>query len=112
MADCIFCKIGNGDFNTEFLYEDNDFVAFNDIEPQAPTHILVITKNHIESVSKSKNSEEELVGKLLIVAKKVCEKLNISDYRLVINNGAGAGQEVMHIHLHILSGRDFSWPPG
>ncbi len=112
MNDCIFCKIANSDFNTEFLYEDDDFLAFNDINPQAPIHILVIPKKHIKSISSSSESDSLIIGNLLTTAKKICKELSILDYRLVINNGECAGQEVMHLHLHILSGRNFNWPPG
>jgi len=112
MNDCIFCKIVNGNFNTEFIYNDGDYLAFNDINPQAPIHILVVPKSHIVSISNSQISEEDVIGKLLVVAKKICIELNILNYRIVINNGSEAGQEVMHLHLHILAGRNLSWPPG
>lgn len=112
MEKCVFCKIVNGGFNTNFLYEDDSFVAFNDLNPQAPIHILVIPKNHIESVSSADDRDAILVANLLIAAKKVCKELSIPDYRLVINNGTSAGQEVLHLHIHILAGRKFTWPPG
>ena len=110
--DCLFCKIISGDIPCEKVYEDKDYFAFNDINPQSPFHILVIPKKHIGKVSEMSKDDSELVGGLLFVASNICREKSLSDYRLVINNGAGAGQTVFHIHLHILGGRDMSWPPG
>ena len=110
--DCLFCKIISGDVPCEKVYEDENYFAFNDINPQAPFHILVIPKKHIDKISKMNKNDNELVGGLFWVASKICRDKSLSDYRLVINNGAGAGQTVFHIHLHIMGGRDMSWPPG
>ncbi len=110
--DCLFCKIISGDVPCEKVYEDENYFAFNDINPQAPFHILVIPKKHIDKISKMNKNDNELVGGLFLAASKICRDKSLSDYRLVINNGAGAGQTVFHIHLHIMGGRDMSWPPG
>jgi len=113
-TDCIFCKIAAGKMDTEFLYESDDVVAFRDLNPQAPTHILIIPKQHIEKISDLEENDDALMGKLLIAAKKVAdqEKVAVDGFRLVFNNGKNAGQEVMHIHMHLLAGRQLNWPPG
>jgi len=108
--DCIFCKIAHKEIKTNIVLETDDFVAFNDLNPQAPTHVLIIPKKHYDSLSTLDNSE--LAGKLLDGAGKIAKQLNISDYRVVINNGEEAGQTVFHVHLHILGGRPMLWPPG
>ena len=110
MSDCIFCKIANNDFNTEFLYEDERVVAFKDLNPQAPVHVLVIPRTHFDTIKEM--TEEILVGRLITVAGKVAENLNINEYRLVINTGKQAGQTVFHTHVHLLGGRPMAWPPG
>ncbi len=112
MSDCLFCKIVAGDIPSEKVYEDDDYFAFNDAYPQAPTHILVIPKKHISQISEIKDEDRPLIGGLFSVANKICEEKSVSDYRLIINNGAGAGQTVFHTHLHVLAGRAMSWPPG
>ncbi len=106
MSDCIFCKIANG----EIVYENEYIAAFNDINPSAPVHILVIPKRHVESLNELE--DKNLMAELLFGVKEVTKKLGIKDYRTVINTGKGAGQEVFHIHLHIISGRPLKWPPG
>ena len=100
--DCIFCKIANGDFNTEFILETEDIVAFNDINPQAPTHILVIPKNHYDNLNEVDNVE--ILGKLLNAVQTITKKIGLSDYRTIINTGKDAGQTVFHIHIHIIGG--------
>ena len=110
MDNCIFCKIAKKEIPTNLLYEDEKTVAFNDLNPQAPTHILVIPKEHFESLNEL--NDKEIMASLLNATKEVTKKLNITDYRTVINTGKGAGQEVFHIHLHILAGRPLKWPPG
>jgi len=110
MRYCEFCKIASGQSNASFLYEDDRVVAFKDINPQAPVHVLVIPKNHYDSIKEI--SDENLIGRLFTAAKSVAEKLGITDYRLVINTGPKAGQSVFHLHLHLLGGRDLHWPPG
>jgi len=110
-TDCIFCKIANNEFNTEFIVENEDVVAFKDINPQAPVHVLVIPKKHYASLNEIEDIN--LMGKLLNGAKEAAAKLGVGDgYRTVLNTGKKAGQEVFHIHLHVLAGRPFQWPPG
>ncbi len=110
MQDCIFCKIANKEIPSNFVYEDEDCVAFNDLNPQAPTHILVIPKKHYASLNEL--DDVKIMGALLNAVKNVTKKLNITDYRTVVNTGKQAGQEVFHIHFHVLSGRPLNWPPG
>ncbi len=110
MGDCIFCKIANKEIPSEFVYENEHIVAFNDINPAAPVHILVIPKKHVESLRELE--DKNLMAELLDGVRLVTKKLNIKDYRTVINTGKEAGQEVFHIHLHIISGRPLKWPPG
>lgn len=108
--NCIFCKIINGDFNTNFVYENEKLVAFNDINPQAPVHILFVPQKHIESLNEL--NDTMLVKEIYDAIKTVAKEKGISDYRVVLNTGKEAGQEVMHIHFHMLSGRKLNWPPG
>ncbi len=110
MKDCIFCKIANKEIPSSLVYEDEYTVAFNDLSPQAPTHILVIPKKHFESLNEL--DEEKIMSALFVAVKNVVKKLNIKEYRTVINTGESAGQTVFHIHLHILAGRPLKWPPG
>ena len=110
MEDCIFCKIANKEIPSSLVYEDEYTVAFNDLSPQAPTHILVIPKKHFESLNEL--DEEKIMSALFVAVKNVVKKLNIKEYRTVINTGESAGQTVFHIHLHILAGRPLKWPPG
>lgn len=102
MSDCIFCKIINGDFGTEFVYEDENAVVFKDINPKANIHLLVVPRVHVESLNEL--NDEKLLGKLMMIVKKVTKQLDIKSYRTVINTGKDAGQEVFHLHIHILSG--------
>ena len=108
----IFLKIINKEIPADIIYEDDISIAFNDISPQAPTHILVIPKKEIQKISEADENDKELLGHLLLVAKKITDENNIKDFRLVVNNGAEAGQTVFHLHIHILAGRTFGWPPG
>lgn len=110
MEDCIFCKIANKEIPSSLVYEDEYTVAFNDLSPQAPTHILVIPKKHFASLNEL--DEEKIMSALFVAVKNVVKKLNIKEYRTVINTGESAGQTVFHIHLHILAGRPLKWPPG
>lgn len=98
--DCIFCKIINGDFNTEFVYETDKLVVFKDINPKAPIHLLVVPKLHVESLNEL--DDKELLGDLLIGVKEVTKKVGLKSYRTQINTGKEAGQEVFHLHIHIL----------
>tara|TARA_B100000029_G_scaffold515716_1_gene624162 strand:- start:8486 stop:8824 length:339 start_codon:yes stop_codon:yes gene_type:complete len=111
--DDLFLKIINKEIPAKIVYEDDISLAFEDINPQAPTHILIIPKMIIPQLSKSQKQDTETLGHLLWVVTEVARQLNVEDaYRVVINNGAKAGQSVFHLHLHLLSGRPFTWPPG
>lgn len=111
--DCIFCKIANGEIPSTKVYEDETVVAFNDLEPQAPTHILVIPKAHITSAADVTAENSSVVAHIFEVIAKLSEELKMTDgFRVVTNCGESAGQTVKHLHFHLLSGRDFTWPPG
>ena len=112
MSDNIFLKIVNKELPADIVYEDDIAIAFNDISPQAPTHIMIIPKKEITKLTDSTSNDTELLGHLLFVAKKITDDLKIENYRVVINNGSEAGQTVFHLHLHVLAGRTFGWPPG
>ena len=110
----MFCKIANGEIESAVVHKDADVVAFEDIKPGAPVHIIVIPTRHIERVSDIRESDAGLTGKLILIAAELARKRGIerSGYRLVINCGENAGQVVPHLHLHLLGGRKFAWPPG
>jgi histidine triad (HIT) family protein len=112
MTDCLFCKIANHELDTQLVFEDDSCVAFNDINPQAPTHILIIPKQHIATLNDLEDSA--LAGHIIMVATKLAKQLGVSEdgYRLNWNCNHDGGQEVYHIHLHLLAGRKFNWPPG
>jgi histidine triad (HIT) family protein len=112
--DCLFCRIIAGDVPAEVIHTDNLSMAFRDINPQAPTHILVIPREHIESLDEASQRDEATLGHLLRVVARLAnqEGLSESGYRTVINTGAGAGQSVFHLHVHLLGGRQMNWPPG
>lgn len=112
MSDCLFCKIVNGDIPSNKVYEDELCLAFYDIDPQAPTHFLVIPKAHIGSVSQVNEDNAAVVAHIFTVIAKVTRELGIDSYRVVSNIGAQAGQSVFHLHFHVLGGRDMTWPPG
>lgn len=113
MSDTIFTKIINKEIPADIVYEDDSSLAFRDVNPQAPVHILIIPKKPMEQLNDAEVSDQELLGHLIFVAHKVAEKEGVADaFRLVLNNGAGAGQEVFHMHFHLLAGRSFTWPPG
>lgn len=113
MTDTIFSKIISGEIPAEIIYEDRQCLAFKDINPQAPLHILVIPKKTISKVTDATESDEKLLGHLVLIATKIAKDEGCSDaFRLVINNGEKAGQSVFHLHVHLLAGRNFSWPPG
>jgi histidine triad (HIT) family protein len=112
-ADCLFCKIAAKKIPSKVVYEDDDVFAFEDIGPQAPTHILIIPRKHFASLNEATAEDQAVIGKLQLVAADLARKLKLLDgYRTVANNGAGAGQSVFHLHLHLLGGREFGWPPG
>lgn len=112
--DCIFCKIVKGELPSEMVYEDDVCVAFKDLHPQAPTHILVVPRDHIESLDKAKNKHLETLGYLHLVAAEIARENEFAEagYRTVINTNADGGQTVFHLHVHLLGGRPFVFPPG
>ena len=112
MSNTIFGQIARGEVPTELLYEDEHALAFYDIAPQAPTHILIIPRKAIAKLSDAEDSDTELLGHLLQVARRVATEQGLEDFRLVVNNGAGSGQTVFHLHIHLLGGRSLQWPPG
>jgi len=113
-ADCLFCKIIEGTIPTDFVYQDDQCLVISDINPQAVMHVLVIPRDHIESLDDASQKDEALLGHLLRVGARVANDSGHgeSGYRTVINTGAGAGQSVFHLHVHILGGRQMNWPPG
>ena len=113
MTDCLFCKIGSKEIPSKLVYEDSDIFAFEDIQPQAPSHVLICPRKHLASLSDASGEDAAMLGKLqLIAAKLAADRKLTAGYRTVLNNGRGAGQSVFHLHLHLLGGRDFRWPPG
>lgn len=112
MSDCLFCKIIKKEIPAKIAYEDNLITAIHDINPQAPGHILIMPKKHIDKIADISEDEIPLIGRVIDRAKSIAAKNEWKDYRLVFNNGAGAGQSVFHIHLHLLAGRPMAWPPG
>lgn len=111
-ADCLFCKIAAKQIPAKIVHEDQHVFAFEDINPQAPTHVLVCPKKHFASLEHATPEEEAALGKVALVAAKIARERGLESYRTVINTGSGAGQTVFHLHLHLLGGRGFLWPPG
>ncbi len=111
---CIFCRIARGAIPAKLAYEDDDAVAFHDIDPRAPVHVLIIPRRHIPAVDHLAAGDVDMMGKLFMVARQLARELGVADsgYRLVVNSGADAGQSVDHIHMHLLGGRPLKWPPG
>ena len=114
MSDCLFCKIIERKIPASIVFEDQRVLAFNDINPQAPTHVLVIPKRHIETLNEIGTEDDQIVGELVRRAAIIAKERGISEsgFRAVFNTNAGAGQSVFHIHLHLLGGRPMHWPPG
>ena len=114
MSDCIFCKIAEGEIPSDRVYEDNHLVAFRDLNPQAPTHILIIPKKHLSTLLEVASEDVELLGRLQVAAVEIARQEGLDDdgFRLVTNCLEGAGQSVFHIHVHLLGGRPLRWPPG
>ena len=112
--DCLFCKIATKEIPGNVEYEDNEIVAFHDVSPQAPTHVLIIPRKHIDTINETSTDDRVLLGTLVLTARKIAADLGLAEdgYRLVFNVNRNAGQSVFHIHLHLLGGRMFSWPPG
>ncbi len=112
-ADCLFCKIAAKQIPAKIVYEDPQIFAFEDIGPQAPTHLLICPRKHIASLSDATDEDQSTLGKLQIIAAKLARERHLAGgYRTVVNTGPDAGQSVSHVHLHLLGGRSLSWPPG
>jgi histidine triad (HIT) family protein len=114
MENCLFCKIINKEIPADIVFENDEVLAFKDINPQAPIHILIIPKKHIVTTNDIDNNDKNLMGELIIIAKNIAKDMGFAEngYRLNINCGNDGGQEVGHIHLHLLAGRQMTWPPG
>ena len=112
--DCIFCKIANKEIPSKIVYEDNDVIAFHDVNPEAPVHILVIPKKHISSLNAATAEDEQLLGKILLTIQSIAKEQGIAEagYRVVNNCGELGGQTVHHLHFHLLGGREMLWPAG
>lgn len=113
-SPCLFCRIAAGELPADIVHEDADVLAFRDIHPRAPTHILVIPRKHLTSLSDAADEDREILGALLLTARELARREGIEDagYRTVINTGDDGGQTVHHLHLHLLGGRSMAWPPG
>jgi len=111
-ADCLFCKIATKKIPAKMVHEDDEVFAFEDINPQSPTHVLICPKKHFASLAEATLEDEAVLGKVALAAAKIAKERNLSSYRTVVNTGGGAGQTVFHLHLHLLGGRAFRWPPG
>ena len=115
MADCIFCKIARGEIPSQIVYEDAQVVAFKDLSPKAPVHVLIVPKKHVQSVAHFQAEDKELAAHIFVdVVPKLAAELGISDggFRIVLNTGEDGGQTVNHLHVHLLGGRKMTWPPG
>lgn len=113
-TDCLFCKIANGEIPADIVYEDEHSLAFRDLNPQAPTHVLVIPRRHIATINDLADDDALAIGRLFVAARDVAAKEGFAEsgYRVTMNCNAAAGQTVFHVHLHLLGGRQFGWPPG
>ena len=114
MNDCLFCKMVRGEIKPRMVLETDDLIAFEDIHPQAPTHVLVVPRKHIATPNDIGPEDAALIGKLVLAARRIAEERQLSEsgYRLVMNCNRGGGQTVFHLHLHLLGGRPMTWPPG
>ena len=114
MSDCLFCKIREGEIPADIIFENDDVLAFNDVNPQAPVHLLIIPKKHISTVNDMVEDDQVVMGKLFSAARAIAKQKGVSDdgYRLVVNCNEKAGQTVFHIHMHMLADRALTWPPG
>ncbi|MDD3517628.1 MAG: histidine triad nucleotide-binding protein [Chromatiales bacterium] len=114
MTDCIFCRIAAGEIPANIVYQDEDVLAFRDLNPQAPVHVLIIPRRHIATLNDVAPEDVQLLGRLLLAAKMVAEQEGLAEagYRTVINCNADGGQTVFHVHVHLLGGRSMNWPPG
>ncbi len=114
MEDCLFCKIIKGQIPSKILYQDTDIIAFEDISPQAPVHLLIVPKKHISKSLDLQEEDQELIGKVFLVANELARERGIAEdgFRIVLNTNRSAGQTVFHIHFHLIGGRMMGWPPG
>jgi histidine triad (HIT) family protein len=112
MTGCLFCKIVSGEIPARKVHEDDRVVAFEDIAPKAPTHVLIVPRKHIPKLDEASSEDALVVGEVALRAAAIAREHGLEDYRVVVNNGPGAGQSVFHLHFHLLGGRNFSWPPG
>ncbi len=114
MGDCLFCGIIKGDIKGDIVYQDSSVVAFRDINPKAPVHLLIVPRKHLSTLLDVGEEDKELIGDLMAVCTKLAKDQGISEdgFRVVVNCGAGAGQSVFHVHFHLLGGRPLTWPPG
>ena len=112
--DCVFCQIVDKKINSNMIYEDSDLVAFHDINPQAPSHILIVPKKHISHLSGIEDADVPLLGKMLVLARNIARENHFGDkgFRIALNEGKDGGQTIFHLHMHLLSGRRLMWPPG
>jgi len=113
-SNCLFCRMLSGEIPVNKVYEDDQAFAFRDINPQAPTHVLVIPRRHVAALSEASDEDQSLLGHLSLVATRVAQQEGVAEsgYRTVINSGLDAGQSVLHLHVHVLGGRPLNWPPG
>ncbi len=113
-AGCIFCRIGRGEIPADLVHDEDDLLAFRDIDPKAPTHILIIPRKHIVSVGAMDDGDETIAGRLMLAARDIAQREHLADsgFRIVANTGKDGGQSVDHLHLHLLGGRVMRWPPG
>ena len=114
MTDCLFCKMVSGEITPDSVYEDDDVLAFRDIDPQAPTHVLIVPKQHVATINELNPGNAELIGKMMLAAARVAQQEGFAEqgYRTLVNCNADGGQTVFHIHMHLLGGRVMGWPPG
>jgi len=113
MSDCIFCRIATGDLQADIVEETDELIAFRDLHPQAPVHLLLIPRRHVVSLAEVDEGDRALLGELLVAPARLAKKLGLDEgFRVVANSGARAGQSVFHLHFHLLGGREFDWPPG
>lgn len=114
MGDCLFCKMVSGEVRPNTVCETDELIAFRDINPQAPVHVLIVPRRHLATLNELEQADAELIGKMVLLAKRVARDEGLAErgYRLVLNCNPGGGQTVFHIHLHLLGGRQMTWPPG
>lgn len=114
MTDCLFCKIRDGDIPADVVYENDDVLAFKDVNPQAPIHVLIVPRKHISTVNDVQQEDDKVMGQLFLAAQHIAAEQGVAEdgYRLVVNCNAVAGQTVFHIHMHLLANRNMTWPPG